>query len=113
MTHAHPRAAAREVQSALDINVAIKLNRMLLIWMMNTRRKMNHCVHADERVLPVNRWADRLDYNVVGSICFGPQRAADNPSTTFQYRFKMAADETAGTGYKDHRPAVLHEMCPG
>ena len=55
------RSAARQVQGALDIGSAIKFDRVLLIWMMNTRRQVNNSVHANKSALPVGCRPDGID----------------------------------------------------
>jgi hypothetical protein len=66
---------------------------MFFIGMMNTSSKMNHSVHALERVLPVSFWTDRPDQHIVAPSFSRPYRAADNPS-----EFPPDSDGSAGFG---------------
>jgi hypothetical protein len=65
LTHSGVHGAARKVQSAFDIYIAIKVELMIFILTMNTRGKVNYCVHADKRGPPIRRGSDRLDQNFV------------------------------------------------
>ncbi|MGY4480855.1 hypothetical protein ACVWWR_000046 [Bradyrhizobium sp. LM3.2] len=95
LTHASRRRAARQVQRAGNVDVAVELDRMLLVLVMHARGEMDHRVDALKRGLPVGLGADRLDHDLVVHAFRAAHCAADRPSLARQRGHDMTADETA------------------
>jgi hypothetical protein len=61
LARSRARSAARKVQGALDIRTAIKFDRVLLIWVMNTCGQVNYGFDANKGILPVGCRPDGFD----------------------------------------------------
>src|SRR5207302_2914724 len=100
VAHASRRRAARQMQRAGNVDVAIELDRMLLVLVMHPRGEMNDGVDAFKRSLPVGFGADHFDHDLVVHAFRSAHRAADRPPLACQRGHDMTTDETARTRHQ-------------
>ncbi|MHC2650430.1 hypothetical protein ACVMHY_003009 [Bradyrhizobium barranii subsp. barranii] len=108
LAHARRRRGARQVQRAGDVDVAVELDRVLLVLVMHARGEMDHGVDAFERRLPIGIGADRFDHDLVVDPLRAAHCAADRPSLARELRRNMTADEAARPCHQHDRFSLAH-----
>jgi hypothetical protein len=101
---------ARQMQRAFDIDVAVKLDRLLVGLLVNARRKMNNSVDALERGAPIGGGAERADRHVVCIQRQGAHRTPHQPVVLRQLGHHMATDKAARTCHQNRPAAIIHAV---
>ncbi|MGY4420390.1 hypothetical protein ACVWY2_002815 [Bradyrhizobium sp. JR6.1] len=98
----------RQMQRALDIDVAIQLYRLFVGLLVNAGGEMNDGVHAIERGAPIGGGTERADHHLVCILRRRPNRTADHPAIALQFGHHMATNKAAGARHQNRPAAIIH-----